>query len=288
MPDAIPFPQAARHLERRRIINDTSIRSIKPPVTGAVDYFDDLTPGLSLRITSKDVRTWTVFYRDKHARQKRLSLGRYPSVKLVDARELAHAAQRSAAKGGDPVVDKRAARDVLTFAELAKTYMDDYAKPRKKSWAEDQRHIDADLLPRWRSRPAGEIHAEDLLAILNAKVRAGSPIAANRVRALVSRMYTFAAEQRLVPPTANPVTTSRSQPGRRHATAFSPTRRSAGCGRPAKPRTPTSARGFGCAWSRRSGAASYCRCGGRTSIRNRTSGPFPPNSSRTPTAIVCI
>ena len=79
MPEAIQFPQPARRrLERRRIINDTLIRSIKPPASGTVDYVDDLTPDLSLRVTSNDVRTWTVFYRDKTARQKRLTLGRYP------------------------------------------------------------------------------------------------------------------------------------------------------------------------------------------------------------------
>ena len=95
VPEAIQFQRPARRLERRQVINDTSIRSIKPPATGAVDYFDDLTPGLSLRVTSNDVRTWTVFCRDKNARQKRLALGRYPAVKLVDARELARDAQRS-------------------------------------------------------------------------------------------------------------------------------------------------------------------------------------------------
>ena len=41
--------------------------------------------------------------------------------------------------------------------------------------------------------------------MLNAKVRAGAPVAANRLRALVSRIYTFGAEQRLVAATANPV-----------------------------------------------------------------------------------
>jgi hypothetical protein len=126
-------------------------------------------------------------------------------VKLVDARKLAREAQRSVAKGGDPAVEKKAARDVLTFAGLAKTYIDDYARTKKRSWQEDQRQLDADLLPKWRSRPAGEIKAEDLLAILNAKLRDGSPVAANRLRALVSRMFTFGAEQRLVAPTANPV-----------------------------------------------------------------------------------
>jgi integrase len=198
-------PPKTVRIERRRIVNDTSIRSIKPPQRGTVDYFDDLTPGLSLRITANDVRTWHVFYRDKNARQRRLSLGRYPAVKLVDARELARDAQRAVARGADPATEKQIARDVLTFGALAKTYIDDHAKPRKKSWAEDQRQLDTDLLPRWRSRPATDLSADDLVAILTAKVRDGAPVAANRLRALVSRIYTFGTEQRLVPATSNPV-----------------------------------------------------------------------------------
>jgi integrase len=205
MPEAIPFSRPARRVELRRILNDTTIRSLKPPATGRVDYFDDTTPGLSLRVTSNDVRTWTVFYRDKNGRQRRLTLGRYPAVKLVDARELAREAQRTVAHGGDPVGEKRAARDVVTFGQLAQTYIDGHAKPNKKSWAEDDRQINASLLPKWKSRPAADISPEDLLALLNAKVNAGAPVAANRLRALVSRMFTFGAEQRLVPPTSNPV-----------------------------------------------------------------------------------
>lgn len=205
MPEAIPFQRPARRLERRRIINDTSIRSIKPPMRGTVDYFDDLTPGLSLRVTANDVRTWTVFYRDRNARQKRLTLGRYPAVKLVDAREFARNAQRNVAHGGDPVVEKRAAREALTFGKLADKYLEDHAKLNKKSWEEDERQLESDLLPKWKSRPAADIKSEDLLTLLNAKVRNGSPVAANRLRALVSRIFTFGAEQRLVPATTNPV-----------------------------------------------------------------------------------
>src|SRR5262245_23777659 len=205
MPEATPFSQPGRRVERRRILNDTTIRSLKPPRAGRVDYFDDATPGLSLRVTFNDVRTWTVFYRDKNGRQKRLTLGRYPAVKLVDARELAREAQRKVAHGGDPVIEKRAARDVLMFGELAKEYIDSHAKPNKRSWQEDERQLNANLLPKWKNRPAAEISADDLLAVLNAKVKAGAPVAANRLRALVSRIFTFGAEQRLVPATANPV-----------------------------------------------------------------------------------
>jgi integrase len=146
-----------------------------------------------------------VFYRDKNARQKRLTLGRYPPVKLVDARELARNAQRTVAHGGDPVTEKRTAREVLTFGKLAEKYIEEYAKLSKKSWEEDERQINADLLPKWKSRPATEVRSEDLLLLLNAKVKRGAPVAANRLRALVSRIFTFGAGQRFVPATANPV-----------------------------------------------------------------------------------
>jgi integrase len=164
-----------------------------------------VTPALSLRVTAKNVRTWTVFYRDKNGRQKRLTLGRYPAVTLADARELAREAQLNVAKGRDPVAEKRVAREVLTFGELAEKYIDHHAKPNKKSWGEDQRQLDASLLPKWKHRPAADVTSEDLLSLLNAKVKAGAPVAANRLRALVSSVYSFGAEQRLVPATANPV-----------------------------------------------------------------------------------
>ncbi len=105
----------------------------------------------------------------------------------------------------DQGADKRAARDVPTFGELAHQYIENHAKPNKRSWAEDQRQLDSSLTPKWGNRPAAEPTAQDLLALLNAKVRAGAPVAANRLRALVSRIYTFGAEQRQVLTTANPV-----------------------------------------------------------------------------------
>jgi hypothetical protein len=79
-----------------------------------------------------------------------------------------------------------------------------YAKPNKRSGQEDEPQLGTSLLPKWKTRPAAEISAEDLLAVLNAKVKDGAPVAANRLRALVSRIFTFGAEQRLVSPTANP------------------------------------------------------------------------------------
>ena len=70
MPQPIPFgPPEPSRPEHRRILSAQSIRGLKAPASGRIDYFDDQTPGLSLRVNASDVRSWTFFYRDKTGRQ---------------------------------------------------------------------------------------------------------------------------------------------------------------------------------------------------------------------------
>jgi len=94
--------------------------------TGRVDYFH-LTPVLSLWLLLRTLGHERSSIANKNGRQKRLTLRRSPAVKLVDVRNLAREAQRKVAHGGGPVVEKRAAREVLTFGALAKEYIDSYA-----------------------------------------------------------------------------------------------------------------------------------------------------------------
>jgi len=64
MPDLVKFPSKKPARSQRRILSATTLKALTPPSSGSVDYFDDMTPGLSLRVAANDVRTWTVFYRD--------------------------------------------------------------------------------------------------------------------------------------------------------------------------------------------------------------------------------
>jgi integrase len=162
---------------------------------------------------------------------------------------------------------------------LAQEYIDSYAKPNKRSWREDERQLNASLLPKWKTRPAAEISAEDLLTLLDATVRAGAPVAANRLRALVSRIFTFAAGQRLVAPTANPVIGVKKptkETTRDRVLTDSEIRRLWDACSTQNP--------YICAWFRlrlvtaQRRGKSCCKCDGRTSIRSRTSGRFLANS----------
>jgi hypothetical protein len=87
MPELVEFPsKKPTRRRKRRILSATTLTALTPPAAGSVDYIDDLTPRLSLRVTANDVRTSTVFYRDRHGRLKRLTLGTFPAVLLADAR----------------------------------------------------------------------------------------------------------------------------------------------------------------------------------------------------------
>jgi hypothetical protein len=57
MPDVVAFPSTKpTRQQKRRILSAKTLNALTPPPTGSVDYFDDLTPGLSLRRTANDAR----------------------------------------------------------------------------------------------------------------------------------------------------------------------------------------------------------------------------------------
>ena len=116
----------------------------------------------------------------------------------MDARQLANDAVRQIAKGSDPAEQKRAARDAWTFGELAGEYLERHAKLKKKSWKEDERQLNADVLPRWKTLPAASIHRRDVRDLLDRLVDRGAMYAANRTRALISTIYNFGITREIV------------------------------------------------------------------------------------------
>ena len=103
--------------------------TLRPRPGRRVDYADDDVPGLALRVTPQGAKTWSLRYRiegGRRGRMRRLTLGAYPSVTLVDARKAARKAiGKIAATGADPAAAKQAARLAATrtgdtVADLAK------------------------------------------------------------------------------------------------------------------------------------------------------------------------
>src|SRR5271169_1683865 len=97
-----------------------TVEAVRPPASGRHELFDEDLPDFSIRITPNGRRTACILYRIG-SRLRRATLGTLPPLSLADARELARAALRSAALGGDPASAKREAREALTVASLVET-----------------------------------------------------------------------------------------------------------------------------------------------------------------------
>lgn len=179
-------------------LTDRTIKALRAPDRGQVDYFDTNPRGFGVRISQSGHRAFFVMYR-AGGRLRRLTLGTYPHLTLASARQRAKDALHDVAHGGDPAADKKADRRSETFGELAEGYLTSHAKPNKRSWKEDERILKHDLLPAWRTRKANSITRREIHTLLDRiAVERQSPIMANRTFALTRRIFNFAFEREIV------------------------------------------------------------------------------------------
>ncbi len=181
------------------LLTDALLRSIKPGEK-LKELWDSRISGLCLRVSPGGACTWTFRYRPKDSTSfKRLSLGRYPEVGLSLARQRAEEKRVEVAGGADPQGERKAKREAsaLTFDSVADAYLERYAKPHKRSWANDALYLKAHVRPAWGARPANRISRADAATLLDAIAKA-APTSANRTQSILSRLFNWAIESGLL------------------------------------------------------------------------------------------
>lgn len=181
----------------KMLLTDRGIAGLKPTPGKQIDYFDERMPGFGLRVSPSGHRAWIVLYRAGR-RLRRLTLGPYPVLSLADARLKAKLALSEVIQGADPAAEKRAERRAEIFGELAVEYIEKHAKVRKRSWREDQRMIDRELMPGWRHVKVHAIGRREVRMLVEKLVARDAPIQANRLFALVRKMFNFAIQREVV------------------------------------------------------------------------------------------
>ena len=172
------------------------------------DHFDEKVTGLCVRVRESGHRSWSLMFR-VNGRLRRWTIGPYPDVSLVEARERARDALAEVRKGGDPAARKKADREAETFGELAARYIKEYAKPRKRKWKGDEQTLRRHVLPLWKNVPVRKIRRADVKALLKEMPGEVFP---NRVRALLSKVFNFARDEDIVE--VNPVLGTPRRPER--------------------------------------------------------------------------
>ena len=185
-------------MAQTRRFTDKFVQSLKPKVARYEVYEGS---SFAVRVGQGGGKTWIWFYRFE-GRHRRVTLGEYPAMGLADARVKLAEARKALESGIDPgtvkVEQQKAERVAATVADLVEAYLDKWARPRKRSAAEDERILRKDVIPAWRKRKAKDIARRDVIALLDKIVDRGSPIAANRTLAVIRRMFGWALSRDIV------------------------------------------------------------------------------------------
>lgn len=169
------------------------IDSLTLPASGKRDtYQDTKVSGLHLRISSTGIKTFSVFKRIRGGNPERITLGRFPDMTIDQARRKTMEINLAIADGRSPAEAKRKLKSELLFSELFEEYLERHSKPKKKTWTEDlekyKNHIEKPL----GKRKLSEIDRAAISLIHSNITKAGHPIAANRILALISSVFGWA------------------------------------------------------------------------------------------------
>jgi len=169
------------------------IDTLPLPQKGKRDtYHDTKVSGLHLRISSTGIKTFSVFKRIRSGNPERITLGRYPDMTIDQARRKTMEINLAISDGRNPAEAKRKLRSELRFSGLFEEYLERHSKPKKKTWTEDlgkyKNHIEKPL----GKRKLSEIDRAAIALIHSNITKAGHPIAANRILALISSVFGWA------------------------------------------------------------------------------------------------
>ena len=189
----------------RARFSDRLLQSIKPPPSGErpVELWDELVRGLGFRVGHSGTRSFHVMTR-VHGRQVRQVIGPFPAIKLKVAREEAGEIIRQARKGIDPrEMRRRAQRDAErahrdTFAAVVEDFIEKYAKPRNRRWAETERTFKVNVHPIWGKRPIASITRRDVFDLLEKIDKERGPYMSNRTLAAIRRLFAWAVERDVI------------------------------------------------------------------------------------------
>ena len=111
--------------------------------------WDSEIKGFGIVVRPSGVHSFVFNYRDRHGRQKNITIGKIGGLTPEAARKRAEEHRRAVVDGRDPLAEKTAARTAMTAGDLFDRYMDSDAFRKKalSTQAVDRGRIEAHLRP---------------------------------------------------------------------------------------------------------------------------------------------
>lgn len=171
-------------------------KSIQEATPGAI-LRDDTVRGLELRVYPNGRRVFYLYFRTKTGIPRRPRIEDFGAITLDQARKIARDMLADVARGMDPVYERQLDRNAARVSDLCDKYLqyvecDKKGRKKPKSVMEDRRMIERYIRPKFGARAVKDIVGGDIEKLHRAL--ANTPYQANRVLALLSRMFNLAAK----------------------------------------------------------------------------------------------
>lgn len=177
-----------------------------PGSAKGVRYMDTEQPGLCLRVRG-GAKSYYYFRKNKEHGLVQVFLGKTSDLTVQEARNLAKTVHLNAAYGKAPTITgepkdaqstPEESESEVTGAVLARRFINEYARIKKRSWKDDRNKLEMDFIPVAGSMQISDIDSKTIREILKRPVSRGKTIAQNRLHACLSKMFNWAVEEELL------------------------------------------------------------------------------------------
>lgn len=182
------------------MFTDLTLQKLKPIIGKRVEKWDSGQggqKGLGLRVGKKKIFFVKYFF---EGRKKRITIGEYPGISLVEARLKAQEALVQVQKGIDPGIeaqqDKRSYSSEPDVKELIQELWDNKLS-KLKSGEASRRLLKKDLLTPWGKRKVSTIKTRDIVLLLD-NVAERAPVTRNRLHTAISGLFSFAVSRGII------------------------------------------------------------------------------------------
>lgn len=189
------------------------VESVRPTPGRQTAYPDAQIAGLELRVSPGGRKVWSFRYRTREGKQRRMSLGAFPSVDLGDARDKAIKVLGSVADGADPAADERRAkeaartREIQTFGDLADAYVEaceagtwrpKNKRKRASTIATEKAVLKLHIRPKLGKVELAELTRRRVRNVLTEMTKAGIGARANKAHAVIRQICAYAIAEELL------------------------------------------------------------------------------------------
>jgi integrase len=180
-------------MSKSKRLTDTIVKRLPLPKRGSRVRYEG--SGFGVCVTAAGSRSFVLNYRVRGSgRERRITIGGFPSWGVKAAREEAKRLRREIDAGGDPLADIEANREAPTMADLVQRFEEEHLPRKRLGTARFYSLIlKGHVLPHFGPHlKVADITFADCDALHRKITKAGHPYAANRAKAVLTKMFNLA------------------------------------------------------------------------------------------------